>query len=92
MRALAFDPRSGRLVSASYDRSVRVWDLGTGRVVRVIRNCHTSHIFDVKFDARRIVRCVSPFPLYAEEGTDMVGQYVARPEDCGVGLFGRLEG
>ncbi|KAF7366622.1 WD-REPEATS-REGION domain-containing protein [Mycena sanguinolenta] len=55
VRALSFDPRSGRLVSASYDRSVRVWDLGTGKVVRVVKNSHTSHIFDVKFDARRIV-------------------------------------
>jgi F-box and WD-40 domain protein 1/11 len=55
VRALSFDPRSGRLVSASYDRSVRVWDLGTGKVVRVVRDSHTSHIFDVKFDARRIV-------------------------------------
>ncbi|KAJ7216608.1 WD40 repeat-like protein [Mycena pura] len=55
VRALSFDPRSGRLVSASYDKSVRVWDLGTGRVLRVVRDSHTSHIFDVKFDARRIV-------------------------------------
>ncbi|KAJ6591092.1 WD40 repeat-like protein [Mycena vulgaris] len=55
VRALAFDARSGRLVSASYDKSVRVWDLGTGRLVREFRDGHTSHIFDVKFDARRIV-------------------------------------
>ncbi|KAJ7628521.1 WD40 repeat-like protein [Roridomyces roridus] len=55
VRALSFDSQSGRLVSASYDKSVRVWDLATGRVLRVVRDCHTSHIFDVKFDACRIV-------------------------------------
>ncbi|KAF7329826.1 WD40 repeat-like protein [Mycena kentingensis (nom. inval.)] len=55
VRALSCDPQSGRLVSASYDRSVRVWDLGTGRAIRVVRDSHTSHIFDVKFDSRRIV-------------------------------------
>ncbi|KAJ6588435.1 WD40-repeat-containing domain protein [Mycena capillaripes] len=55
VRALAFDAASGRLVSASYDKSVRVWDLATGRVLRIVRDSHTSHIFDVKFDARRIV-------------------------------------
>ncbi|KAJ7625000.1 WD40 repeat-like protein [Mycena polygramma] len=55
VRALAFDAASGRLVSASYDKSVRVWDLGTGKVLRVVRDSHTSHIFDVKFDGRRIV-------------------------------------
>ncbi|KAK7042379.1 WD-repeats-region domain-containing protein [Favolaschia claudopus] len=55
VRALSVDVRAGRLVSASYDKSVRVWDLGTGKVVRIVRESHTSHIFDVKFDERRIV-------------------------------------
>lgn len=60
VRALSFDPRSGRLVSASYDRSIKVWDLATGRLIREFRGneVHTSHIFDVKFDVSRIVRCV----------------------------------
>jgi WD40 repeat protein len=58
VRALAFDPASGRLVSASYDKSIKVWDLGTGKIVREFKHGHTSHIFDVKFDVRRIVRCV----------------------------------
>lgn len=56
VRALSFDPRSGRLVSGSYDRSVKVWDLRTGKVLRDIKGCHSSHIFDVNFDASRIVR------------------------------------
>lgn len=30
VRALSFDVRSGRLVSASYDKSVKVWDLCSG--------------------------------------------------------------
>ncbi|GLB39920.1 putative WD40 repeat-like protein [Lyophyllum shimeji] len=55
VRALAFDPKSGRLVSASYDKTVKVWDLASGKLVREFKNTHTSHIFDVKFDASRIV-------------------------------------
>ncbi|ETW77319.1 hypothetical protein HETIRDRAFT_326886, partial [Heterobasidion irregulare TC 32-1] len=55
VRALAFDPASGRLVSASYDRTVKVWDLRTGRMVRQFKQNHVSHIFDVKFDVCRIV-------------------------------------
>ncbi len=56
VRALSFDPNSGRLVSGSYDRTVKVWDLKTGRMVREFKGCHVSHIFDVKFDGTRIVR------------------------------------
>lgn len=59
VRALSFDPASNRLVSASYDRTVKVWDLRTGRMLREFRNGHVSHIFDVKFDVSRVVRCVS---------------------------------
>ncbi|KAI0317812.1 WD40-repeat-containing domain protein [Amylostereum chailletii] len=55
VRALAFDPIDGRLVSASYDKTVKVWDWRSGRMVRQFRQQHSSHIFDVKFDVRRIV-------------------------------------
>ncbi|KII91739.1 hypothetical protein PLICRDRAFT_51871 [Plicaturopsis crispa FD-325 SS-3] len=55
VRALAFDPATGRLVSASYDKTVKVWDLKSGKMIREFRNCHVSHIFDVKFDVCRIV-------------------------------------
>lgn len=30
VRALAFDPANGRLASASYDKSIRLWDVSTG--------------------------------------------------------------
>lgn len=58
VHALSIDTALGRLVSASYDQSVRIWDLHTGQCVRVFRNVHDGFIFDVKFDFRRIIRCV----------------------------------
>ncbi|KAF9011845.1 WD40-repeat-containing domain protein [Cyathus striatus] len=45
----------GRLVSGSYDKTVKVWDLASGRMVREFKGQHTGHIFDVKFDVSRIV-------------------------------------
>lgn len=70
VRALYFEPKTGYIVSTSYDRSVRVWEWrepkteegpdqnkpkGVGRLVREFRNLHASHIFDVKFDVGKIV-------------------------------------
>ncbi|RXW15383.1 hypothetical protein EST38_g10472 [Candolleomyces aberdarensis] len=55
VRALSFDPRTGRLVSVSYDKTVKVWDFRTGKCLRDFGQVHGSHIFDVKFDATRIV-------------------------------------
>jgi len=55
VRSLAFDPDSGRLVTAGYDASVRVWDLRTGRPVREFLRHHGRHILDVKFDSKKII-------------------------------------
>ncbi|PPQ66435.1 hypothetical protein CVT24_007201 [Panaeolus cyanescens] len=56
VRTLAFDPRYKRLVSGSYDQSIKLWDLSSsGTLIREFKGAHASHIFDVKFDACRIV-------------------------------------
>jgi F-box and WD-40 domain protein 1/11 len=55
VRALALDPARGRLVSAGYDRTVKVWDVRTGALLRELRGAHASHVFDVRFDARKVV-------------------------------------
>ncbi|KAJ3559376.1 hypothetical protein NP233_g11276 [Leucocoprinus birnbaumii] len=55
VRAISFDPKTGRLLSASYDKVVKVWDLYSGKLIREFKNTHTSHIFDVKFNLGRIV-------------------------------------
>ncbi|KAI9463978.1 WD40 repeat-like protein [Lactarius psammicola] len=44
VRALALDPSTGRLVSASYDKAVKQY-----------KQHHLGYIFDVKFDIHRIV-------------------------------------
>ena len=43
-----------------------MWDLDSGKVIREFKHGHSSHIFDVKFDVRRIVRYVHSlsFPMH----------------------------
>lgn len=81
VRALSFDPDSGRLVSTSYDKSIKVWDLNTGKLITEFKNSHSSHIFDVKFDARRIVRSVID-PSFTTVFSLIPLQHFARSKDC----------
>jgi WD40 repeat protein len=37
IRSIVFTPDGSELISASDDKTIRVWDVGTGRVVRTIR-------------------------------------------------------
>jgi F-box and WD-40 domain protein 1/11 len=82
VRALAFDPQAGRLVSAGYDRTVKVWDLARGTLVREFRGEHASHIFDVRFDVRRIVRCVRGVRGRGWALTDAAARATTRRSRC----------
>ncbi len=37
IQSIAFTPDGRQLVSASYDKTIRVWDLASGKTVRTIR-------------------------------------------------------
>jgi WD40 repeat protein len=37
IRSIVFTPDGSELISASDDKTIRVWDVGTGRIVRTIR-------------------------------------------------------
>jgi WD40 repeat protein len=45
---LAFRPDGGRLASASFDQTVRLWDLAEGRPAGVFRG-HSDFVYDVAF-------------------------------------------
>ena len=55
IRAIAFDHDGGRFLSASSDRTVRLWDTATGRCLRVFEG-HTDEVFAAVFhpDGTRI--------------------------------------
>lgn len=54
VRALHFDQT--KIVSGSYDQSIRVWDINTGACLHHFDGCHSSWVFDVMFDETKIVR------------------------------------
>lgn len=58
VRTLAFDPLSGRIVSGGYDKQILIWSLATGKVTQTLSSSHTSLVFDIKFDASKIVSWV----------------------------------
>jgi hypothetical protein len=58
VRTLHADCTNKRIVTGSYDQSVRVWDFETGKPMGDYRNWTTSWILSIKSDYRRIV-CTS---------------------------------
>lgn len=54
VRSLHFD--KDEIVSGSYDQSIRVWDIHTGKCIKTYSRCHTSWVFDVMFDETKIIR------------------------------------
>lgn len=56
VRTICF--KEDRIVSASYDQSIRVWSLRTGKCLLNFQSGHSSWVFDVHFDSTKIIRCV----------------------------------
>ena len=55
VRSLHLDNTSGRIVSGSYDTSIRAYDLATGQLITAFVHWATSWILSAKSDYRRIV-------------------------------------
>lgn len=55
VRSLYLDGSNGRVVSGSYDMSLRVWDYETGKIMMHLPNWTTSWMLSAKSDYRRIV-------------------------------------
>lgn len=55
VRTLCLDDMNMRIVSGSYDATVKVWNLETGKLVLDIKHFHSTWILAVKADKRRLV-------------------------------------
>jgi len=49
--SIAFSPDSRWLASGSWDKTIKIWDVQTGREVRTLEG-HTHHVYTVAFDSR----------------------------------------
>ena len=59
--------------------TVKIWDLkdpSNGKLVREFK-VHEGHIFDVKFDVRRIIRCVVVNERNFSEADILTSKHVA---------------
>jgi eukaryotic-like serine/threonine-protein kinase len=54
VNGVAVSPDGKRIVSGSYDQTVKVWDAATGQLTRTLKG-HTSGVVCVAFDGRRVV-------------------------------------
>ena len=73
VRKVIFSPDGRRLVTASHDRTVRVWDTATGQEVLTLRG-HTDIVWGLAFspDGRRLASC-------GQDGTVRVWDAVPPP-------------
>lgn len=55
VRSLFLDAHNGRVISGSYDQSIRVADFATGEIWGTYENWTTSWILSAKSDYRRVV-------------------------------------
>jgi F-box/WD-40 domain protein MET30 len=57
-RVLCFlvDERMGKMVSCSADGTVRVWDIDSGKCIKILQG-HNSRVTGLHFDESKIVSC-----------------------------------
>ena len=76
--AAAFSPDGQRLVTASVDRSIKVWDAATGKLQRSFSH-HTDIVHCLAFRPRTMVGG-EPVPFYCASGSDDKTVRVWQPE------------
>ncbi|CAL8576245.1 hypothetical protein XPA_002135 [Xanthoria parietina] len=86
VRSLHLDSANGRIVSGSYDTSVRAYDIRTGKSIVELTGWTTSWILSAKLDYRRIIatsqdgRAVVIDFGYQLPGTELLEQHSTRHE------------
>ncbi|WWD05286.1 hypothetical protein V865_003359 [Kwoniella europaea PYCC6329] len=55
VRSVTVSKSAGVIVSASYDKSIRIWDIKTGKLIKIINEDRSSLVFDLKMISNKII-------------------------------------
>ncbi|OCF56819.1 hypothetical protein L486_05674 [Kwoniella mangroviensis CBS 10435] len=55
VRSVTISKSAGVVVSASYDKSIRIWDIKTGKLIKIINEDRSSLVFNLKMVSNKII-------------------------------------
>ena len=68
---------SNKMITGSYDQTIRVWDVYFGETIREFKGWHGSWIFSAKADSRRIISTsLGIKPVILDFGHDLNQEYL----------------
>lgn len=81
VRSVAFSPDGARIVSGSYDETIRIWDVETGKQLMQPLRGHSGNVWSVAFspDGTKIVSSSRDYTIRVWDA--QTGEQLLSPDD-----------